>query len=205
MEWLTKWMMVTVLVGLFCGVGCKSVPLPPNKLWNSAFSSISSNLTVLGAPWNLRSAALQSFLRLRKCRNQGRRNRPRRATYRSKIFFTCIFRFFSSSFAFPELGPAATSPPASDAEVVSALTEVRARLAGLCSWSCADAASWSSNYALSRDELVLRAIRTKKSTWKIRRRMAARTSGVTGIEPFRSSSPIQRCAKKTFVSFWVMI
>ena len=74
-------------------------------------------------------------------------------TYRSQIFLTCIFLFFSSSFVLPELGSAAAA-----SDDVSAATEVRARLAGLWSWSWADAASWSSSYALGSYGSIRRGI-----------------------------------------------
>lgn len=66
---LTKWMMVTVLLGLLSGVGWISVPLPEKIASNSACSHTSSILMVLGDPWNLTLSDLHSFFNL--CVNNG--------------------------------------------------------------------------------------------------------------------------------------
>lgn len=58
----TKVMMVTVLLGLFVGVGWMSVPFPPKIVSNSDGSKTSSTLTDFDAPWNLHVSDLHSFL-----------------------------------------------------------------------------------------------------------------------------------------------
>lgn len=61
---LTNSIIVTVLLGLFCGVGCTRIPLPPKSISNSAGSRTSSNLMLFTEPWNLTDSDLHSFLSL---------------------------------------------------------------------------------------------------------------------------------------------
>lgn len=68
----TKWMMVTVLLGLLLGVGWISVPCPEKIASNSDCSHTSSILIVLGDPWNLRPSDLHSFFSLRVKSERGR-------------------------------------------------------------------------------------------------------------------------------------
>ena len=57
-------MIVTVLFGLFVGVGWTRTPLPMKIASNSGYSMISSILMLLEVPWNLYFSLLHSFLRL---------------------------------------------------------------------------------------------------------------------------------------------
>ena len=63
-EGRTKSIMVTVLLGLFVGVGWIKFPLPLNMASNSAVWRTSSILIVFGEPWNLQVSFLHSFFSL---------------------------------------------------------------------------------------------------------------------------------------------
>ncbi len=58
-------MMVTVLLGLFVGVGWTRTPLPMKIASNSGYSMISSIRMLFDEPWNLHFSLLHSFFRLR--------------------------------------------------------------------------------------------------------------------------------------------
>ena len=60
-------MMVTVLLGLFVGVGWIRTPLPMKIVSNSGYSMISSIRMLFDEPWNLHFSLLHSFFRLHVC------------------------------------------------------------------------------------------------------------------------------------------
>lgn len=136
-------MMVTVLEGLLVGVGWISVPFPPNIVVNSATSITSSNLMVLGEPWNLQVSDLHSFFRLIHVESAGTRRRWSVQTYRSNIFLNCIFFFFSS--ALVDAVVVAFDGPACELDASSSGTEVDAAdfLARLAGGGCAASSSSS--------------------------------------------------------------